>query len=253
MTLFFIAWGNYPGFKDALMVAQCRAKCPIIIRTDMPPNLQKLFEELKKWTWPERALGIVRWAYLYQLVMETGPAAMPCFMADWDMLMCSPLEEACEPFKDFDYCVCRDRNRSSTSAYLINRFEVLASFMSILPPLLATESPALIRTPDDPLHDMILWERVGQFFQWKIGTLSDIVDGGTFDANMHDDHRGFIMEDVPGNPEQTTKKIHWEDSDPYFEPNDDFMVFPQHVKAHCIHCWGSYKTRTEELAKKLLS
>jgi hypothetical protein len=101
----------------------------------------------------------------------------------------------------------------------------------------------LVRWPESEMaspdyHDMTIWKRVAFQKQWKVGDLTEIVDGSTFDLGIHCSLDKYRMDGK-------SKLVTFKDGFPYFTVD----ATGEQIRAHNIHCWGEYKGREPELLK----
>jgi hypothetical protein len=96
------------------------------------------------------------------------------------------------------------------------------------------------------LNDMSVWSEIFRSGKWRCGDLTPEQGGGVFDPSMHGGQGRYELEPA-SDPVwgATTKKITWKDGNPHFTR----IIDNQLVRAHWLHCWGSYKFRTAELVK----
>lgn len=241
MTLVFIFWGEYAGFKDVLAAAVARAGCPIVVISDSSnPNvrgvehipvseykLDHFYEAFKKHTVPWRARSLLRWFVLREF--SRRDAVFPLFCADWDVIILRNLQSSYAPFADCDFTVSRFET-SSSAAYGINRMEPLDGFCEMLSEWIVNSPEKLIE-----MNDMVAWSALSQINPWNIGDLFTITNGSVFDHNMHCGRDRFQFDGE-------AKKIVYADYHPNFLSLDGNLV-----PANTVHCWGSYKTRTREV------
>jgi hypothetical protein len=250
MNLIYIFWGNYGGFLDVLACAQARAKCPIFVVSDGPPpppghdthhlpisrfprvnRMRSLFESRND---PDQAVWLAktmtRWFILQELTRR-HPGMFPLFCSDWDILLFSNLNDAYRPFLAGDISVTKDGSMGGP-AYGINNAEALDKFCSHIEKLVVDRHPLAHN-----LNDMVAWGLAPEL-GLRVSDLSQVVNGGVFDHNIHCDGGVFEM-DGP------TKRIVFGQQQPFFVTKAG-----EQVKAHCIHCWGSYKGRTAELRRQ---
>lgn len=244
MTVIFIAWGQYDGFKDAVKAAETFAGCPVHVVSENPVPCQNqhriqdyaahsLAQQLRTQTGDNRWTYILRWLLLKEFAEKHPELSLPLFCADWDVLLFRPLSESYAPFMQDDYTVSihDEFPFPQSAAYCINQLGPLKSFCDLVERLIQ-------QSPLPVVDDMALWaqmQRENPF--WKVGDLNVIRNGSVFDHNMHTGQPRFEM-DGPA------KKIEWVGNKPAFRGKDGL------VRANSVHCWGSYKTRTAELLRK---
>lgn len=245
MTLFFIAWGNYPGFRHAVRCAVARANCPVIVVSDLPPfglgerhvkmsNLEtKLCRQVMS---ANRSNGwgysVTRWLVLKEAIATLSIPA-PVFLADWDMLMFTDLAKACEPFAQNDFAVSIRQGDDSSAAYLVNRFQPLLTLCDQVESMARAASPRLAW-----LDDMALWRDVYYTHGWSRGDLFTPQNNSVFDHNIVVSDGKYMMDGE-------VKSVLWKEGNPHFlTPSGDAIL------AHCLHCWGPWKGREELLCKE---
>ena len=240
MDLVYIFSGNYAGFKDSLLSSHRRTGCEVKVyeQAETFPLWQRVTAQtLPHCDAPWQTTCIARW-FLLRDFIKSGAVKLPVFCSDWDILFFTPLEAACEPFKDCDcaYSVERDSGHpSSSSAYLINQIEPLEAFFDNV-------SARWVKPKGEGfINDMTVWSEVAGTGRFKFGDMFEVRKGSVFDHNIACGRDRFLMD---GN----NKKVIWQDyggvTQPCFIGLDGVPVV-----AHTIHCWGSYKTRTGELLK----
>ncbi len=244
MTLIYIAWGKFDGFRDVLKCSEKHAGCPIYIvqeallqecpemaavipMSNFPVGL-KITRELENFTTHWFALSVARWFVLLDFIHTYRPK-FPVFCSDWDVMIFRSLSEACAPFMEHDYCVSI-QNGNPSAAYVVNRVEPLEYFCKTIRKMLDENDPGLIN-----LQDMFAWKLISNSGKFNIGDLSQIKNDSIFDHNIHCGAKQFEM-DGPA------KKVVWEKGRPFFVQTDGKVV-----RANTIHCWGTYKTRTAEV------
>lgn len=234
MNLFFITWGAYSGLESAIKCANARCGCPVhVVRDPKSEILKKLLpEDNYDGGKVARATSLARW-FVLRDEMEARKLEYPVFCSDWDVMTFSNLEPACAPFlaNDFARTVNHPNLGDVSAAYLVCRKEPLDEFCRLVEA--STESVS-----NQEYHDMAVWRQVGEQGKWKIGDLTDIVNGGTFDHNVHCSLGKYRM-----NGE--SKLVTFRDGHPYFTLDST----SEEILAHNIHCWGEYKGREPELLK----
>lgn len=233
MNLFFIAWGNYSGFDAAIQCAKSRCGCPVLVVRDRKSDiLKKLLNGCADGSKLARATSLARWFVLRDTMEKLG-LSYPAFCSDWDMMIFSDLSKACALFLDCDFArtVNHPNLGDTNAAYLVCRKEPLDAFCE-----LAEKSD---RTCDDPeFHDMTVWREVAEQGRWKVGDLTEIINGSTFDLGIHCSLGKYRMNGK-------SKLVTFIDGHPHFTIDATGEL----VLAHCVHCWGEYKGREPELLR----
>lgn len=239
MTLLFIAWGEYPGFEDALACARARSGCEIVVKHYGRIGECGLDPAIPKFMIPNtdsgRFYAVMLWLVLMQAI-ERGEVALPVFVADWDILFFSDLPSFCATFAKNDFNVTRDCVGDSSAAYNINTMAPLLLYRELLAQARKENHPPI---ETHHFNDMFMWKAVAQVGRFAVGDMAIPVNGRVIDHNIHDPggRPGFEM-DGP------TKKIVFTDGKPHFIQNG------QPVEAACIHCWGTFKTKTKWLREQ---
>jgi hypothetical protein len=229
---------RYAGLNDAIKAARAFSGCPVRIITNDPelkgPEVIRIISVSMPVPCSKNGnlnfSSIARWFLLCDQ-MWAGNIEPPVFTPDWDVLIFSDLREACAPFLKYDFASCFFENGRIVAPMLINSILPLESFCQVA--LLKQEW-----TEHD--HDMVFWDTVHKDRRstWSVGNLSLPADDTVFDPGMHQQVPGFAL----ATEANESKRLVWKDHKPHF-------VTPQGklVRAHTIHCWGSYKNRTAEL------
>lgn len=257
MTLVFIAWGDYGGWRHSVRCAAARAKADRVYVIGQQKyrfntlgadwlNLEDFLASKK--LIPDMISGhgdglscaysLTRWIVVKELA-ASGRATFPIFTADWDMMLFSDLKAACQPFLQYDFSVTVNHPNDAdvSAAYLITRIEPLVIFQSNLERVLYGDDTIAKEEYAKYAQDMGEWQKVFSTKQFTRGVMSRNVNGGTFDHNIECPGDGLEMEGP-------AKRIYWQGQTPFFRRVDN----GEYVKAHCIHCWGSHKNREVELA-----
>lgn len=243
---------HYAGTRDAIKAAEKRSGCRVWFISDNQgatvnfcslnrywKTAQKLLDETtyearNRWA----VASILRWLVLRDFIVNTNDLVWPILCLDYDVIVFSDLTKAFAPFAPFDFCLPVYPTGGTTAAYSVHRIEPLDACVELVFDM-AKRVPSM--------NDMALWTEMYQTRKWNVGNLLPETETGLFDMNMHSGAGDYMMEpsSVPlWGPE--TKRITWQDKNPYFTRIKDGKL----VKAHWIHCWGSYKGRTAELLKQ---
>jgi hypothetical protein len=238
MTLCFIYWGNYDGFKDTLACAKARAACPIWVISDGPApagvNHLKLStfpvaDSIRNLITPNAgewaAYSLSRWFVLRDFAAN-HPHLFPIFCADWDVLIFRDLAKAYAPFLQYDYTVSVHEGMES-AAYGINRMEPLDAFCKLVEKLNVENDPRA-----KSLNDMEAWSLNRREHGWNVGDLFQVQNGTVFDHSMHCGEKDYEFEGP-------AKRLKWDNGFPYFT-----LKSGEKIAANTIHAWGGYKTKT---------
>ncbi len=238
MTLCFIFWGKYDGYKSVLACARARAGCPIIVISDgKPPEGVRHIplsdfptsERLRRYMIPHIgrwcSFSLARWHVLREFARKE-PDIFPVFCADWDVMIFRNLPDAYAPFKTFDYTNSQYTGMGS-APYGINNPAALEALCDLI------EANAT----DTALNDMEAASRLERTGNWKVGNLFEIVNGSVFDHSAHCGGDRFQMAGE-------AKMVMYNNGLPYFSLHDGTLIM-----ANTIHLWGSYKTRADEVAR----
>lgn len=208
---------------DALLCAQERAGCPVVVAMNPPlPDWASEYDWVRKSIW--------RWFVLRDLC-NTQKITFPIFTCDWDMLIFRNMVKAYEPFLGYEICRSCDGKGAWAEAYGINSQGLLNEFCYFIQYVIMA-MPELLKDNGD----MHAWDLFTKQQTLKTADLFEIVNNSVFDHNIHCGEERFVME---GN----TKRIHFENGVPYFTRLTDNAP----IAANLIHCWGDYKTKTREL------
>ena len=241
----------YDGLLDAMKAAKARSgcrvwciadhpvKCENFIRYDSCYNLGNSVMQRtdpgvrKQWATP----ALLRTFAGFEFAKSRNDLEWPVFPLDHDILVFSDLREVYKPLLKFDFCA-PVYGAGTTGAYSIHSLDVWEACVNRTLELVGNKAI---------LNDMVSWAEMYQSGKWKIGNLLKEPVEGAFDMNMHLSENRYVMEasTVPmwG---KLTKKITWVGGHPYFHQVLDNEL----IRAHWIHCWGSYKFRTKELIEK---
>lgn len=235
MNLFFIAWGEYLGFKAAIQCAKERCGCKVhVVRDRKSSILESLLGNGQHDGGKlARATSLARWFVLLE-GMKKMELSYPVFCADWDMMIFSNLEAACAPFLECDFArtVNHPNLGDTNAAYLVCKEEPLREFCSLV-------SSSNQNCDDPECHDMKVWREVADQGKWKVGDLTEIKNSSTFDLGVHCSLGKYRMAGA-------SKLITFKDGHPYFTID----ATGEQILAHNIHCWGEYKGREPELLKR---
>lgn len=175
-----------------------------------------------------------RWICLLG-AMRSGwiPESIMCI--DYDVLLFSSTEEACEPFAGNDI-ICAKSSLGKT-----------AQCPSVLLGCKALEEVVRNINNDIFKHrrfscDMGFWNNIYNSGRYECvnAELEHQDSQSTFDGNIGCDTHSQFECDPDG-----YKSIFWHGRKPYFKRRIGGLV-----RAHTIHCWGKYKSRTAELNRK---
>jgi hypothetical protein len=182
--------------------------------------------------WPEPRYiwhlnSYVRWFAIRDLMKRSG-LDYPVFTPDWDLMIFQNVAEACKPFSMWE-CLL------GGSAYYIRHAGVLDEFCE------AAMRALRFREHAHPT-DMTIWQRLG-INKYLIRRPEH---GALFDINIHLKQGCQLDAGADKFNGRSPKKIYWIDGRPHFMD----LASAELVKANCIHCWGSFKEKTGELAGK---
>jgi len=244
MTLAFLNWGHYSGFRPVLDCAKARAGCPIIVISDYDKlkgvesipianfpvgnaMLNLFAPHVGQW----QAYSLARW-YVLRDLLRNRPELFPVFCADWDIMFFRDLAQAYQPFLTNDYNVSVD-NGVASAAYGINRIEPLESYCDMTEKLFRDKSGDL-----SIQNDMIAWLANTSTGKWKVGNLFEIHNGTVLDHNIHCGTDRFIFDGE-------NKLVEFHTGHPYFVLKSD----QTRIAAASIHCWGDWKSKPESVLK----
>lgn len=247
MTVIFIAWGHYDGFKDAVKCAETFAGCPVHVVSENPvpcqnqhriqdcPQSHALLTKLQRETGDNRWTYLIRWLLLKEFIDLHPELDPPWFAPDWDVLFFRPLSESYQPFLQDDYVVSihDEFPFPQSAAYCINTLGALVCFCELVHRIIGEHSAAY------KVDDMSTWammQRESPF--WKVGDLNEIHNGSVFDHNIHCGKARFKMDGQ-------AKRITWVNQKPEFTGLNGVPI-----TANTIHCWGTYKGKTGDLLRK---
>ena len=245
---------GYRGYEDAVRLAshfntnlddvlaittddKCRIPGRILCRLEHLSDLEKRFYQLGY-------MAHLRWSVIGRWC-KAGGITGPVYCPDWDMLTFGKSEDVLKPFLGFKVSRSRPSGHPWSAAYLIADTSILYDYCKFVESL--PESDWLYKGDrfSQDLHTWDCWARLNGV---ECGNLADVVDGAVFDHNIHVGEPTFRMvKDKPFGQYGFTKQIVWEDRVPHFVLADGTLV-----KAKCIHCWGSYKSRTKQLVDKAI-
>jgi hypothetical protein len=251
------SYGMYPGFSDVLKAAKLFSGCKIVCASDAPPtdpsampgihwvNLLDL-EAGGILTAPEpmmQSIGVnfasvYRWLAISAL-MKLGNIHCPVFTPDWDCMIFSDIEKACAPFLTFDFGTSFFENNRIVSPGLVNNREAIDDFCDIV------HAKTSWGEHD---NDMSLWQAVRDLHpgKYRIANMAAPVENGEFGKCVFDCGMHQIVESCPVKTNaHGVKIIEWNNRKPYFRMTDESLI-----RAHLIHCWGSYKKKTGQLLEK---
>lgn len=244
----------YPGTLDTVIVDEARSGCRVWMISDKQipcknfisyHDCSKSVQEVLKLV-PSNIgrgwgmLGIKRNLIVYDFIHSRSDISWPIFPLDNDIMVFSDLNEAYKPFEGVDFTTPIYNEGTSyagtTGAYSIHNKECLDAGIDHIFNMIDNIGS---------FNDMLLWSKMFQSGNWKVGNIlrKDVV--GAFDSSIHMSEDRFVMEPVDSIWGKETKKITWIDGHPYFTELDGSLTI-----AHWIHCWGSYKSRTKELREK---
>jgi hypothetical protein len=245
MTLLFVnVVGEYSGFPNVLEAAKRFADAPVVVlepKSSVAHSSNTVFNRSFRdsanrflqrnpviMDHPGNMPSILRWLIAAEFA-EESEIEWPMLVLDWDVMVFQPIKEAWAPFKQFDIgCGCHG-DGNWTAPYGVSKCALL-SF-----------STWLMDEPILPwMQDMYLWQK---FYNEQGGVITradiaTIVNGATWDTNI-----GLGLDRFKTN--EDGKRIVWVDGRPHFE-----AIGGNLVKANCVHCWGTYKTKTSQLAER---
>jgi hypothetical protein len=164
--------------------------------------------------------------------MKNLRLSFPVFCVDWDVMVFQDLQKAYIPFKEYDISVSFE-GKMSSAAYCVNHISPLSSYCALIEQQAQEGGDQAER-----LNDMEAWARTYRHFDLNIGDLHQIKNGTVFDHSMHCGQDRFEFDGQ-------TKKLEFHDHNPYFVLKDG----KTRILANTIHCWGSYKSKPNELVK----
>ncbi len=252
MNVLFVAFGTYPGLKDALKAAVARAGVPVHLVSDKTEEsgvishpLSEFKESLavreqllnaKGASGPFHSCGLTRWFVLREL-LRRGEISLPVFTPDWDFLIFRNLRDAHSAFRAHDFAVSvlrqreEEESRLRTAPYWINRLEPLEAYCDLVTSMLRVNSPFLPK-----MNDMCVWLQNAELNNWHVGDTYTIHDGTVFDHHMMTDEGKFESEG-------DSHRIEWSDGLPYLTTT----LGRKRVMANTLHCWGKWKLLTGQL------
>lgn len=242
---------HYAGTVDAIKAAEVRSGCRVWCIGDSPIPCQNFIsydrcsesgkallgktteEGRKRWATPP----LLRTMAVWDFIRSRNDLVWPILPLDNDILVFSNLLEVCKPLLDYDFSAPKI-GMGTTGAYMVRSIEVFEACIEGIFNMIGTEPI---------LNDMVAWSQMYQSGKWSVGDILIERDGGVFDTNMHAGEDRYVMEPstVPlWGP--LAKKLTWVLAHPHFTRLSDGQL----VRAHWLHCWGSYKLRTKELLEK---
>lgn len=243
MTLVFIFWGHFDGWKDTLACAKARANCPIWVISDGPapdgvnhipisafPDAIRVRDLIAPNSGRWASFSLARWFVLREFAMQ-HPEAFPIFCADWDVMLFRDLNVAYAPFVKFDYTVSVHDGMES-AAYGVNRLAPLNLFCEMVEYM-------NVDVDNNPhakgLNDMEAWSLITRTGLWNVGDLFKITNGSVFDHSMHCGEKDYEFVGP-------AKDVVFVNGFPHF-----ILKSGELVKANTLHAWGTFKTRTAEM------
>lgn len=162
----------------------------------------------------------------------------PVMVPDWDVLIASDMNKVMAPFSDICFVT------TAMNPILFNVPGVLNDMLFFL----NTSAKQGTLFP----CDMKAWDAYCKSPGDRTCAFrrASIESGVYLDPNVHLDchtfmeNRSIARVSDPKHP----KLIVWKDRDPFFVLRDSNTLYP----AHIIHCWGSYKTRIVETARRMI-
>lgn len=180
-------------------------------------------------------MAFSRW-FMFDVLMRRIKER-PVLVPDWDVLIASYMNPVCSSFGDFDFVT------TASNPLLINSDGVLREMFCFL--RLSAQNHLLFTCDMKAWEAYVQWEKRSSFY-----TQATLSKGVYLDPNIHLDchtfleNRSIARVSDPKHP----KLIVWKDGDPYFVLRDSNTLYP----AHIIHCWGTYKTRIVETARRMI-
>lgn len=253
------AYGMFGGFGNVLKAAKTFSGCDIICASDCLPKdisttigvrwipLSELEHDYP--IEPPEAMNsicgvnyasIYRWLAI-RAVMVTRDIQCPVFTPDWDCMIFSDIESACAPFSTCDFGTSFFENNRIVSPGLVNNPAAISDFVK----LVHTKT-----SWGENDNDMCLWQSVRDSNpgKYRIENMAAPIENGEFGKCVFDCGMHQIVESCPVKvTKDGSKIIEWNNQKPYFRMNDDSLI-----RAHLIHCWGSYKSKTGELLKQAI-
>jgi hypothetical protein len=243
----------YGGVMDAVRAAEVRSGCRVWLISDYPEHMGSrpgTLHTKSYWSTVDKLLsdatvearkgwhtaGLCRWLILRDFIKSEPRLTWPILPLDYDVMVFSDLTKAYEPLLGYDFCL-PIYGIGTCAAYSVHNTASLNAAVDLMFEMTKTR-------PE--LNDMALWSAMYNSKQWNVGNLVPEINGGMFDMSIHRSEEGYMMEpstEPMWGPE--TKKITWKDGFPHFTRRSDGGL----VRAHWIHCWGSYKNRTKELLR----
>ena len=241
----------YPGVHDAIRAAEARAGCRVwcISDREIPCSnyvpLAQCWQTSEKLTWETTEATRGKWAanslYRWLAVRDFADAhpelSWPILALDYDVLVFSNLVEAYKALMPCDFTTFI-QDAGALNAYSVHNPECLND---------GVDAIFTMAKSVEVLNDMATWSAVYQSRKWRVADLTPEIGGGAFNQTIHDGMGRYVIE--PASDQiwgPTSVRITWQDRHPHFTRISDGNL----VRAHWIHCWGSYKFRTHELIEK---
>lgn len=235
---------NNSGDVVALTVdTECNVPNVVVAPVNELPNAKETYSIN-----PSYRLSTMRWTAIAWYCRTIGYTGM-VYSPDWDVFTFGSTEEVLGMFAGCDVCRTEDPVGGPGAAWAVKAGEFLDAYCKFQGEV--QNDPVMMKT-GTYFGDMHIWSVFIKKMSphVSVGTLSSIVNGSTFDHNVHTGQDQWVMEKLaqPYGEFGEVKKIVWENRFPYFVLKESGKL----VKANCIHCWGSFKSRTGELVTKAI-
>jgi hypothetical protein len=246
MKIIFVSTINddiYSGYEDAKCLARKFSGCDVIcLDSSHGGSRDKEFVTVTD----KRSAKINKLAFCglrrFWIAMdfiEKEKLNPPFIFPDWDYMIFQNLTLAFDPFMQYDWATSIHKDGNMLAAHFVTNMDALHEFFRLTMELAQS-------VPDknliDGFHDMAIWKMIYESHVFKAGNTMEVHNGSTFDCGMHLPNAGTPAYKADSDGYKT---LSWKDGRPYFETVDG-----QAVKANWIHCWGKYKTKTQDLLSR---
>lgn len=192
-------------------------------RLRFPKEWKTLVEE-NHYPQPWRASAVRQWFALSCCITE------PTLVLDWDVVVSDGLEIPLSAFSNYQGVV-------TTSGFVINDQTLIDDFLRS-------------STTHRPSHTGIMDLWLAYYQREKSGGLLRLCEESDpyFDFNMHTHTKRWQSDPSIIFDGKPSKLLVWNSEKPHFVEAGSGKLYP----AWIIHCWGAWKSRQEDLVKRLI-
>lgn len=238
MTVLVLASGIKPHFYDCVTSLRERSRCNVVVVNSVqdvvkdsihcPLNALKIPKQIVR----TKRFSQVRWL-MAEWILSKTKLEPPFYFPDWDDIILHNISDHINALKDFDVLRTQDNGHCPSAAKVFWSYDMLCGYIEFV--------RKMCRKLEAEWHlsDMNTWHKFCTTRGLKTSNLSQDIGFGVFDHNMHTGGDVFETDD------EGRKLIEWHNYKPYFVTIDD----GKRVAAESIHCWGTYKTMTNELLR----